>query len=379
MANDTTLDAFVKSYQARGVPDDLDAFVQNFRASKTSAPKPPLPPGYYDVDAQAAQAAKPPLPPGYYDVDAQPAQTAKPPLPKGYYDVDAATAAGSDDIDSFVRSYQSSPAASNPSTPTIGPRAPTIGERVRNVLTFGAPPGSALGNVSGKVLQPGDEQRDPELLEPWQAMTPTEQTQHPILTGVGQLVGGLTTPQNVMLAVGSGGLGSIPGAAGKILPRLVSGVFSAQMLKGAYDQYPEFKAAVDRGDYSEAKRIGTLILGSVAMGAAAGRHALKGSAAAPVEQNIPQMGSATATGEDTTAAPTTIGAGEQLHPELPETLQAQVSALQNGTNKAVYFPKGQASLNRRRMPTSQWSRVVNQAPVRGITQMTLHQSRFAHR
>lgn len=255
---------------------------------------------------------------------------------------------------------QPSPTTDIPLTPTIGPRTPTLGERVRNVFTFGAPPGSIAGNISGKVLQPGDEQREPQLITPEAAMTPTEQTQHPVLTGAGQLIGGLTSLPNVALMLGSGGLGAMPGVAGRILPRLVSGVFSAQMLKGAYDQYPQFRAAVDRGDYSEAKRIGTLILGGAAMGAAAGRHALKGSAV-PVEQNISQAESATATapGEEAVAspttsssqqtpqpepAPTTIGAGEQLHPERPETLKAQVDALQGGTNKAVYFPKGQANI-----------------------------------
>lgn len=40
-----------------------------------------------------------------------------------------------------------------------------------------------------------------------------------------------------------------------------------------------------------------------------------------------------------------IGAGgEQLHPETPETLQGQVDALSDGTNKVVYFPKGQGTI-----------------------------------
>ena len=42
------------------------------------ATKPPLPPGYYDADAQPTQAAKPPLPPGYYDADADQSQQDRP-------------------------------------------------------------------------------------------------------------------------------------------------------------------------------------------------------------------------------------------------------------------------------------------------------------
>ena len=301
------LDAFVKSYQAKSASavspsadDDIDSFVKSYQAKRTP-----------------------------------------------------------DDLDSFVKSYQGDPVlnamragnanlqpsatTSIPLTPLIGPRTPSMLERVRDVLTFGAPPGSVAGSLSGKVLQPGDEQRAPQLITPEAAMTPTEQHEHPVATGLGELAGSLTTPSNVMLMAGTGGLGSLPGAAGRILPRLISGVFSAQMLKGAYDQYPEFRAAVDRGDYSEAKRIGTLILGGVAMGAVAVRHALEGNAA-PVEQNIPQMESATAPTPQPSQAPNMIGAGEQLHPERPETLQAQVGALQNGTNKAVYFPKGQENI-----------------------------------
>ena len=82
---------------------------------------------------------------------------------------------------------------------TISPRTPTLLERVKSVFTEGAPSGSTLGRLSSRVYQPGDEKRDPQLIRPEAAMTPTEQRSHPVLTGVGELAGGLTTPQNVAL------------------------------------------------------------------------------------------------------------------------------------------------------------------------------------
>ena len=42
--------------------------------------------------------------------------------------------------------------------------------------------------------------------------------------------------------------------------------------------------------------------------------------------------------------PAPVGAGESLVAEKPETLNAQVDALKNGTNKVVYFPKGTESI-----------------------------------
>lgn len=43
------------------------------------------------------------------------------------------------------------------------------------------------------------------------------------------------------------------------------------------------------------------------------------------------------------ATPAPVGAGEELTPEKPETLKAQVDALAEGTNPIVYIPKGQTN------------------------------------
>lgn len=323
------LDAFVRNYRANAksasssedTSDDLDAFVRSYQTQP-----PPLPAGYFDVDATSAQSAKPPLPPGYYDVEATSAQTGKPPIPPGYYDADGAT--GGNDLEASAKYSQAAPRGI-PRTPptTISPRTPTVMERIKNALTFGAPPGSTISNVSGKVMQPGDEQREPGLSFE-SAMTPTEQREHPYATGVAQLASGLTTPENVLLTAGTAGFGTMPGAAGAILPRLLSAGFSAQALKGAYDAVPEIKAAWDRGDFSEVKRLMTIAVGSAAMGVAAGAHAVKG---APVAAEAPNEAPAEAPKEN-------------LVPESPQTLATQTDALANGTNPVVYFPKGTESL-----------------------------------
>lgn len=65
---------------------------------------------------------------------------------------------------------------------------------------------------------------------------------------------------------------------------------------------------------------------------------------APREEVAPeQAATPPRQGSDTTATARTVGAGEALTPEKPETLQAQVDALAEGTNPVVYVPKGQAA------------------------------------
>ena len=117
---------------------------------------------------------------------------------------------------------------------------------------------------------------DERAVAPEQLMTPEERQHHPILTGVGEVAGGLTTPGNMLLTATSGGLGKVPGVAGKVLPRVASGVFSALQLRDIYREVPECKAAIDRGDVSEAERIFTHITLGAAMAALGIKHAASG-------------------------------------------------------------------------------------------------------
>jgi hypothetical protein len=170
---------------------------------------------------------------------------------------------------------QGKPLAGPTGPTTISAFSPSWWDRIKSVFTEGNP------NYSSRtVYDPKFDQM--QLVTPEAAMTPAEQQRHPIATGLGEVAGGMTSPQNVAMMAASGGLGSLPGAARAIIPRLVSAGFTAQMLKGAYDEYPQFKEALDRGDASEAERIFTHLVATGAMAALSGQHAVKGEAPADI-------------------------------------------------------------------------------------------------
>ncbi len=116
-----------------------------------------------------------------------------------------------------------------------------------------------------------------QLIDPEAALTTAERERHPIVTGTLEAAGSLTSPENVALIAGTAGFGGLPGAAGRILPRVVSGVFSATMIKGAYDVIPEVREAAERGDEAEVKRLLTHLVLDTGMAYLAGKHALKGA------------------------------------------------------------------------------------------------------
>lgn len=313
-----------------------------------------------------------------------------------------------------------------------GPGAPGVTNPVGSTILPGLNPNATLqGNEP--IISP-----DRGLIAPQNAMTETEQGQHPVLTGVGQLTEGLTTPANLAILAGTAGFGELP-AAMKVG---LSTYFTAQMANGVKDYSTQGWQAYKRGDNAEAKRLWTLALGSAAMGAVTGAHGIREMGLAPEggpEPIVPKgtisgpiaMDEATTRGSqrmqdfdannaarqgmsnlaqaesgieaakearinapvnvpalpETTEQPLIlqgptqgpepnplsteaaqvreqqaereaknpagfqvidkrrIGAGgEQLQPETPETLQGQVDALANGTNKVVYFPKGQDAI-----------------------------------
>lgn len=139
--------------------------------------------------------------------------------------------------------------------------------------------------------------------------------EHPIAMGVtgavGSTVGGVAAdPRNWPFLASS--------AARPLLQRLVSGGFGVMMSKDAIQRAKQLSQQWDTlSPEQRTEQITSLGINTLFAGASAA-HAL---------------------------SPTgSIGAGEQLHPETPETLQAQTDALENGTNKAVYFPKGQQNI-----------------------------------
>jgi ddrB-like ParB superfamily domain len=157
-------------------------------------------------------------------------------------------------------------AAETPPVATISAYKPSILERIERSFTEGIPQFSSRTPANPKYGQA-------QLVSPEEAMTPLEQRAHPVVTGLGEFAGSLTSPTNAALLAGTGGLGGLPGAAGRLVPRLVSGYFTAEMLHGAYKQVPDLRAAMDRGDEAEAKRIITNMVATGAMAALTGSHA----------------------------------------------------------------------------------------------------------
>ena len=211
----------------------------------------------------------------------------------------------------------------------------TTGITIPPNATISAAPAPGIWDRLGSVVAPfmehmrmGGAAQDPRLVAPEAVMTPTEQRAHPIARATGEFAGGLTSGENIALMAASGGLGTIGGAAGKLLPRLVSAGFSATMLKGAYDQYAPFKAAMDRGDENEALYHLTHGVLGAGMASLAGQHAARGEVRADVKPEPKPISSSVKAIPDVVApaltpdVPTAKGpslSGEVKPPVLPES------------------------------------------------------------
>jgi hypothetical protein len=191
----------------------------------------------------------------------------------------------------------------SPQVPTgeIKSWTPSVWDRIKNVVLQGIP------NYSSRT--PSDPNYgQAQLLSPAEAMTPSEQQRHPILTGAGEVAGGLTSPTSVALIGGTAGLGEIPGAAAMI-PRLLSAGFGASSIYQAAQTYPEIKASIQRGDLPETERLLTHAVLDLGMGALAGRHAATGGGAVSNEVKESPM--------ETRPIEPTSPVGELLHEEAP--------------------------------------------------------------
>ena len=171
-----------------------------------------------------------------------------------------------------------------PDGPTsIGPASPSIWERLKSVFEKGMPAFNpefeTASHFSGDRLPSGKLMPQMQIVTPEAAMTETEQKKHPIVSGVGEIAGSLTSPGSVATIAATGGLGEIGGAAGKIVPRLISAGFSAQTLYGAARQVPEVRDALKTGDYSTAENLLTKIILEGGLAALGVRHAATGKGA----------------------------------------------------------------------------------------------------
>jgi hypothetical protein len=185
----------------------------------------------------------------------------------------------------FSKAQDASP-SQQPATGEIKAYQPTVWQRISNAITAGIP------NYSNRTVY-NQKYGQTQLVSPEEALTPAEQERHPIVTGTGEFVGGLTSPESVGLIAGTGGLGELPGAAA-VIPRLISAGFGAQSIYSAISQSPDIIDAFKRGDTSTAERLTTKALLNLGLGALAARHAAMGEGAVsgkseptPIAEEIP--------------------------------------------------------------------------------------------
>jgi hypothetical protein len=154
----------------------------------------------------------------------------------------------------------------------IGPG--TIGEDVVNKYKAATPKGDLNAPYqSTGVLNPpsvitpleAHQELSKPIVAPVNAMTPEEQSNKPELKNVFRLAGSLSSPENIAIMVGSGGLGQIPGPAGKLIGKALSAGWSIENISGALQNSPKFVDAMARGDENAARdALSSFVLGVAA-------------------------------------------------------------------------------------------------------------------
>lgn len=225
----------------------------------------------------------------------------------------------SDDLDTFAQNFK---AASAPALSKIPITSPSQGPQpfpqpVQTGLEMAQkylvdPFEKGVGALSQEGSKMGEEAfamvRHPSTAPTPEAVAQST-AQSPVGAGISRAAGGLAIgaaadPRNWPF------LGS--GALKPIFQRLISAGFATQMGRGAYQQVKQLIQNWDtltpaqRSEGIASSGLGTLMAGFAAKG--------------------------------------TVGAGENLAPETAATLKAQTDALENGTNRAVFFPRGQQDI-----------------------------------
>jgi hypothetical protein len=214
-------------------------------------------------DAFMAQqgSAAPPLTPDSF-MQAQPGQAQSgDPL-----DTKAKTAAELPSRESFEASHQGAVA--------------NWWQKVKAVTEAAAP----LVMTKGEQL--ANEPLIPESVMPAPATTPAGAVGRSAL----EFARGMTSPENIAI-------GALAGPFGKIAPllgRAVSAGFGLQMLKGAYDQYPEVRDAIEKKDWTRAAGAITTAALSGGLGVMAGAHAVRGGGEVPPPEGQTPIEKATA-------------------------------------------------------------------------------------
>lgn len=99
-----------------------------------------------------------------------------------------------------------------------------------------------------------------------------------VATGAQDFATGLTTPKNVLLLAGTGGVGTVAKKLGQTaVSKALSAMFGVDMVTKALERSGEFASAVAAGDTEKAANILTQIAGGAVMGALAVKHAAQGT------------------------------------------------------------------------------------------------------
>lgn len=164
---------------------------------------------------------------------------------------------------------------------TAAPRQPgasdswamTPGERVKSIFTG---PGTlaAKPSLTAPAINFGNLLQDTP-----QPTSAPEKIARGVTEGVLDTASGLTNPLNALFAIATGGASVIEKKLGtEALTRLISAGFSADMIYNAGRQAPQLWDQIKAGDWQGASKTITSMTAGTAMGVAAGRHAVRGSA-----------------------------------------------------------------------------------------------------
>jgi hypothetical protein len=125
-----------------------------------------------------------------------------------------------DDLPELQRRDPGAKVQSDSNLPTMSAATPSLWERTGHAFAQGIPLfnkdfETASHTDTGKLAS--GESPQMQLITPQAAMTPAEQKAHPVLTGVAETAGGLTSPQSAAIIAGTAGFGEL-GAAGSDSP-----------------------------------------------------------------------------------------------------------------------------------------------------------------
>ena len=198
--------------------------------------------------------------------------------------------------------------------------------------------GRALG-ISTETAESRKEDPSTPVLRFESALDPNS---HGVARGAAEFASSLTTPENLLLMVGSGGLGTLEKQLGKgLVSRLVSAGFSGQMLHDAYKQHPALREAWNKEDWPMVRQTLTRMALGTGMAGLAARSAVKGE-----KTNVPQKAETQpqTTQPEQPAAAQGQPAGPAQHgdqpaavaPAAPAAAGAPAAAVEGG-NSGEYF------------------------------------------